>query len=250
MKTKLFVALGAIALGTAADAQMLDLGARYWQMKPSGAASIGSDGIEGTQIDIEDDLGYGRKENILGFDASLGSGSEIAVSYLSLDLAAQNRIDRTVRFGDTLYRANADVSSALEAELLRVAYRYQLGSYGFRGGFLLGVQWVEFRATASAPGFGEAQEKAEAALPVIGAILRFDPAPVVRIDLAIAGGAWDFDQTSVAFWDAEANLRVNLHPLFIGIGYRHIAIDGDDSGIPLEADLTFKGPQIIGGFVF
>lgn len=251
MKTKLFVALTAAALIAAgAEAQMLELGARYWEFKPSGSASVGTDGLAGTDIDIQEDLGYGQKERVLGFDASLGSGSEIAVSYLSLDLAARNRIDRTIRFGDTVYRANADVASALAADLIRIAYRYQLGSYGFRGGFLAGVQWVKLDAEVSAPGFGAAEEKARTALPVIGVNFRFDPAPMFRLDFGIAGGAWDFDKTKVAFWDAEANFRINIHPFFIGLGYRHISIDGDDSSIPLEADLTFKGPQFIGGLVF
>lgn len=251
MKTKLFVvACSLILAGAPVRAQILELGARYWEMKPSGTASIGADGFEGTEIDIEDDLGYGEKENIVGFDAALGSGIDLALSYLSLDLAARNRIDRTIRFGDTVYRARADVSSSLEAELVRAALRYQLGSHGFRGGLLAGVQYVDLNAQLSAPGYAEASEKTSVFLPVIGAILRFDPAPLFRIDLGIAGGAWDFDETSVAFWDAEANFRVNINPFFIGIGYRHISIDGDESSIPLEADLTFKGMQFIGGLVF
>jgi hypothetical protein len=250
MKTKLFVAFSAIAIVAAANAQMLEIGARYWQMTPSGVASVGADGIEGTEIDLKDDLGYGSKENVLGFDASFGSGIQIAVSYLALDLSARNRIDRTIRFGDTLYRARADVSSAIEADLLRAAYRYQRGSYGFSGGFLLGVQLVELNATASARGFGEASESADATLPVIGALVRIDPSELVRIDLVIAGGAWDFDRTRIAFWDGEANVRINLHPLFVGIGYRRVSIDGEDSDIPLDADVTFQGPQVIGGFAF
>lgn len=251
MKTKLFVLGCAVILaGATVRAQMLELGARYWEMKPSGTASIGASGIEGTEIDIEDDLGYGKEEKIIGFDATLGSGIDLALSYLSLDLAARNRIDRTIRFGDTVYRARADVSSALEAELWRAALRYQLGSHGFRGGLLAGIQYVDLTAQLSAPGFADASEKTSTVLPVIGAVLRFDPAPLFRIDLGIAGGAWDFDKTSVAFWDAEANFRVNINPFFVGIGYRHISIDGDDSSIPLEADLTFKGMQFIGGLVF
>ncbi|MCS6771438.1 MAG: hypothetical protein NZ740_05365 [Kiritimatiellae bacterium] len=251
MKTKLFVF--ALALSTvefSAQAQVLELGARYWQMKPSGSAAVGVDGLEGTEIDIQDDLGYGQEEKVIGFDAKVGSGVELAVSHLALDLKARNRIERQIRFSDRTYRASADVESSLEAALWRLAFRFTTGGYGFRGGLQAGAQYVELEAALSARGYGSASEDANAALPVIGALLQFEPAPFFRLDAGIAGGAWDFGEINVTFWDAEANALILLRPFFVGAGYRQISIDGDETSIPLEADLTFKGFQILGGLAF
>lgn len=251
MNTKHFL-VGLVALATACSAtgQILELGARYWMMEPSGSAAVGIDGLEGTKIDIRDDLGYGEKKNIIGFDAKIGSRAEIAASYLSLDLEARNRIDRQIRFSDRTYRASADVESSLKADLWRGVFRFQAGSHGFRGGLMAGVQYVELEAELSARGYGSASEDASAALPVVGALVRFDPAPFFRIDASIAGGAWDFGDIKVTFWDAEANALAVFGPVFAGVGYRQITIDGEEKSIPLEADLTFKGFQILAGVGF
>lgn len=230
--------------------QVLELGGRYWQMKPSGQVAAGADGISGTTVDLKEDLGYRSEETVTGFDAKLGGKVDIALSYFSLDLSARGFPDQSIRFDDVLYTAPTQVDSTLEASFLRAGLRFQAGSHGFRGGLLAGVQRIEVDASLAAPEYGEARASADTVFPVAGAQLRIDPFSWLRLDFSLVGGRWDWDGWSATFWDGEANARVNLSVFFLGLGYRYVNVDATDDSVPLSADIKFSGPQLIGGLSF
>ena len=234
----------------AVTGQGLEFGVRYWEMKPDGTALVGSDGNAGTSIDVKDDLGYGSKETIYGFDAALGSAHQVLLSYFALDASARNELDEPITFGAITFPAGVEVRSSIDADFLRAAYRHELGGDAVRGGLVAGLQWVDLESAVEASGLGRARAEANAVFPVVGVQVRAEPSPLVRLDLGVSGGVWDWNSTHVTFWDAEAGVRVNIYPFFIGFGYRHIAVDAQENGIPLSMDFTFRGPQFMGGFVF
>ena len=249
MRSIIFAGLFAGACFSA-QGQGLQLGGQYWEMKPSGNLSVGRDGRAGTRVDVGNDLGFRSEENVLGFDLVLGAGNEIALSYLDAELSANSRFSKPVEFGGTSFPTTTRIHSELEAKLLRLAYRYQSGSHGFRGGFLAGIQRASVDAEVTSARGGSGSGDASATAPVVGINFRIDPSSLFRIDAGIIGGVWDWDDTDIAFWDATVSLRVNIRPFMIGIGYRQISMDAEDGGLPIEADIRFKGPFLEAGLLF
>jgi hypothetical protein len=238
-----------LALAPPAHA-VLELEGIYWLMSPSGDGSVGIDGAEGTSIDVEDDLGYDSEEGAFGARLVLGNTHQLEVSYIGFDISAEAAIDRTVQFSDKTYRARANLASSLEASVIRGAYRFRGGTDVFGGGFLLGGQYVDLTASVSADRYGAASASTEVGLPVVGAFAEFSPAGFVRLYGTFVAGLAEWDDVSATFYEAEASVRVLLGPVFAGAGYRYLAIDGEDEGIPLEVDLAFQGPTAYAGVTF
>lgn len=240
----------ALLFGAALSARASEIEGYYWYMEPSGNGSVGIDGLEGTKVDLKNDLGYGDSEGVFGANVALGSSHQLALSYMAFNLSAENHVDRQIKFGDETFHADANVASSLDATLVRGAYRFQTGSDEVKGGFLLGAQYVDAKVEASAKDIGSDSENATVGLPVVGAFLRITPAPVLVLRGSVAYGKWDWDDISATFVDAEGSVALNLDPFYAGVGYRHIGIDGEDKSIPLKIDVTFSGPVAYVGLVF
>jgi hypothetical protein len=222
----------------------------YWFMEPSGTGSVGIDGVEGTDFDVQDDLGYGE-EGLVGARFLAGESHQLEVTYLSMDISGDNVLDKQIRFSDVTYRVNTPVESSLDATLIRGAYRFEGGSDETRAGFLVGLQYVDLDADISAAGIGSAEEQVEVAMPVFGALVDLHPQPWLGIRSSIAGGSWEWDDIEATFIDFEASIQMELEagPYF-GAGYRYLMIDGSDDSVPLEADLEFQGPTLYAGLMF
>lgn len=234
---------------THASGQALEIGGQYWEMKPSGHGSVGQDGVPGTTFDVKDDLGYSKKD-VLSFNGALGQGNQILLGYLSADVSGSSQLTRPIRFTDVTFPTGMKVHSSTKADMFRLAYRFQSGSRGFRAGLIAGMEYVKYDTEISGNNFATASGSAKAAVPLIGGQLRFDPAALIRVDLSIIGSPIDFQDTRVDYWDAEANVRLNFRPFFVGVGYRQMTLDVKKKDIPLKADLKFRGPQIIVGLAF
>ncbi|MCO5061969.1 MAG: hypothetical protein M9963_08215 [Kiritimatiellae bacterium] len=231
-----------------ASAQNLELSAQYWEMKPSGSLAIGKDGQPGTSADLGNDLGY-KKDKLLGFDAALGDANRLVFSYLDMGLSANHVLTRDLDIDGTRYASGTDVRSTMDIDLMRLAYQMQNGVYGFRGGFLAGVEYIDFKAQARATSAGEAKESYDTILPIVGAKIHLGP-PSLRVDISLAGSPWDIEGTRINFIDFEANLKASFKGLFAGIGYRNLSFKAENDSAPLKADVKFRGPQLLAGIMF
>lgn len=233
-----------------AQAVQLDLGLAAWEIDVNGTVSAGHGGETGTTVDLPDDLGFDRRERVGALDLVAGQVHQLDVSYLDFEVSAHERIPRTLHFADKVYPSSAHVSSELDANLLRVAYRYATGNDALRGGVLLGLQFADVAAELAAAGAGRAQESVRTTLPVVGVFGNLDPAPFLSLSASVAGGSWNWSDTSVSYIDAQAMARLNLFPFFVSGGYRYVSFEGDDTGVPLDMDLDFQGPQFAAGLRF
>jgi hypothetical protein len=221
----------------------------YWLPTPSGDAAVGIDGVEGTDIDVEDDLGYDDAEGTPSATILLGHTHQIGASWLALDVSARNTVDRQIRFEDLLFRVNSEVASSLEATVIHGFYRLHLGQEPVSGGITLGGIYVDFSASAQAEQIGSASADVTAGMPIAGVHLRLDPVPYLSLRGAFSGMSWTFDDVEATFLDAEASIALRTPTgLFAAAGYRHILIDAEDSGEPIKVDLTFSGPTLSAGF--
>ena len=220
----------------------------YWHMTPSGSAAVGFEDLAGTEVDLEDDFGYDDTEAVLGARVIIGEQVQFGASFFGLDMSSQSRIAREVRFEDTVFAADANVASAIDATFIRAFARFEFGNEEIRGGFLAGGQYIDLEASASAEGFGDADAKTDAGMPILGVHVEWSPHEALRLRASVVGGDWELDDIDVAFFDYEATVHFVPHPsFFIGAGYRHIDIDGEDGDTLIEADLTFSGPIAVAG---
>ncbi len=221
----------------------------YWLVTPSGDAAIGIDGVEGTDIDLEDDLGYGDEEGVPGASLWLGRTHQLGVSFFQLDISAKNNVDRSIKFEDLLFNVNTDVASTLEATVIQGYYKLNLGNDDVTGGLLLGGLYTDFSTSAAASAIGSAQADVEAGMPVIGAHLRIRATPWLGFRGQITGSTWEYDDVDATFIDAEGLVMLRSSAgIFAAAGYRHIGVEVEDKGEPLDIDLTFSGPTVVVGF--
>lgn len=244
------LALGLLALGNVRAQSTLSLDVGLWEMSPAGTVSLGGDGLAGTELDLHDDLGYDDEERIWQGSAYLGRTHQLAVSYLSFEASARTTLDRDLQFGPFTYTKNTTVDSTLDATLLGLGYRYNGGGDGWRSGFIGQILWIDLEATVSASGVGRGEGNLSIPFPVIGVFAEWQPAMILALGGTVQGGAWDWQETSVTYVDAQADARLMLYPFVAGLGYRHLAVQGDDTSLPMEVDLTFSGPVFFAGLSF
>lgn len=233
-----------------ATAQSLDAGLRLWRMSPDGHLAVGAGGVDGTTLDVRDDLGHENAEDVVAASLDVGDVHQFSVSYVQASASAHRILAAGTRVGDREFPAGSSLASSLDISLLRVAYRYRAGLDALRGGLLIGLQNVDLELAAAARGAGAGEGRSRATLPVLGAFAAWAPAPFFTLTASVTGGTWDWGDDSRSFVDAEGLARLDLAPFFVGAGWRYVSLEHVDTDTPLDADLSFAGPQVFGGLTF
>lgn len=248
LRITLLLLLPALVAGPARGQITLDLA--LWDVQPGGTLSLGDGGAAGTEADLEDDLNYTGSDRVGQAAAYIGQTHQLALHYLSYDASARSTLPRPLSLGGADYPAGAAVSTALDLQLIGVGYRYAGGDETFQSGFLITLQQAALEVESTAPDSARADGDLTTLCPVIGVFVDWRPAAIVGLQGTLNGGAWDTASTSLTLLDAQAGIRLLLYPFVAGIGYRHLAVQGDDTDIPLEFDLTFSGPVFFAGLSF
>ena len=220
-----------------------------WLLEPSGEASVGVDGLEGTKIDLEDDFGYSDTETTPGLRVILGDTHQLGFSGFKLDASADSILEREIRFEDNLFTINEAVSSSFELTFLQAYYRLNIGPDVFHGGVLVGGEYIGIEAEAGSPRLGNAAVDADTGMFLIGAFVESEPFKYLKLRAMGMGGAFEINDVEADYFDLEFAVMAHIPPGFqIGAGYRYIDISAEDSNFPLNIDLEFSGPTLNVGF--
>ena len=225
----------------------LEVEGSYWFMQPSGDLSIGIDGLQGTTVDLEHDLGYSGRVGTPDVRIIVGKYVEVGAEFFKFNMSADNTIHREVRFHDLVFPVDADVSTKLDATFARGFVRLNLGTEAIHGGILGGGQYMDFSTKASSSLVGSTEKDVKAGMPYVGAFLELSPVEWLGLRGSVCGFKWDFGEVTAKFIDAEVGAMLKLDWFFAGGGYRHISVDGDDNTYPVTANLKFSGPTIFAG---
>lgn len=225
----------------------LELEGSWWFMQPAGELALGMDGLAGTTLDVQNDLGYGSRIGVPDARIILGKYVEFGAEFFQFSMLAQNTINREVRFHDVVYPVNADVSTRLDATFIRGFARINIGPEEIHGGLLGGGQYMDFAAKASSSVVGETEQNVQAGMPYVGAFLEISPVEWLAIHGRVCGFKWDFEKINAQFIDVEVGAMFKLDWFYAGGGWRHIAVKGDYSSAPLTADLKLSGPTVFVG---
>ncbi len=246
---KIIALIASTLLLSAARADILELEAYSWFMTPEGKAQVGYQGIEGTEVDLKDDLGYDQTENLLGAGVIIGQNHQLGLDFFRVDISAENIVERNITFSDLTFPFRTHVDSKLDASMIRGFYRFKLGPDTLNGGFLLGAQYVDVTAEASASYIGSASESVKAGMPVVGLFAESRPMPFINLRGVITGSTWKWEDVEASFVDVNLGAMFVIPPgITAGAGYRYLNIDGSDKGNKVDVDLDLSGPIVFVGF--
>ncbi len=235
----------------------IEIHLEYFQ--PGFDSSIRLDSQEfgiGTALDLESDLALEDDASELRGELVFHAGERgrVAIDYAAFDRSGSARVGRQVRFGDIVYRADADLDASLESQFAAIGWGYALlHQDAAELGLSLSVAFV--RLDASLTGLAVAQggpsivieehAEAEGPLPMLGVFGGWWFGD--RFRLTASGRYLDIDELDG--WSGSAldyGIRFEwfvLDNIAAAIGYGGTEIeaqfdDADDIG---EADYSYDG---------
>ncbi len=245
---KFMVAAVALLALTAAPAHAwLEVEGSWWFMKPSGNLALGIDGLEGTTVDVQNDLGYGSRIGVPDAKVIIGKYVEFGAEFFQFNMSADNTINRDVRFHDRVFPISADVHTSLEATFVRGFARINVGPDWLHGGVFGGGQYMNFNAKASSSAVGSTEKDVKAGMPYVGGFLEGAPLDWLTLRGSVCGFNWGFGDIDARFLDVEVSALLTLDWFYAGGGYRYITIHGEDTTYPITADLKLSGPLVYVG---
>lgn len=190
--------------------------------------------IDGTAIDIEDDLGMADSEWLPAFEAGmrLGNRFRIEAEYYRLSRSSTYTLRRNIVWDDVTYDAGVDVDSSFDTTVYRGTIGYSfVKTPQWELGADIGAHVTDFAASISGQGrvnsvvipIDQRRQDQLVPLPTIGAYVAWDINKTFslqgRIDwLSLTVGDYSGGLTYV--W-ATANARVWDHVGF-GVGWRYV----------------------------
>jgi outer membrane protein len=235
----LFISCLAV-LSIAVPASAFELGVRgyYWFPKLSGDIRVDNAGINGTKLDLEDDLGIDSKSYPV-FEVFSGLGKHhLSFAFYNLDYDGDTVLTKDVYFNGELFHANERIVSHLKYDNYDVMYRYDLINLeNFLAGGSLGLvaRMMVFDGSASiASASVTTRQDFTAPIPMVGAnfhvgILK----DLIEARLLVTGIGYH-DNTA---FDGQAEISLTPFPfLDIHGGYRFFKINADQDDVKLDFD--------------
>jgi hypothetical protein len=214
-------------------------------------ARLDSDSGEGTDLDLEDDLGLESSMSVarVGGYLWLGRRHRLDVAYFDMSRDASRVIDETIEFGDQVFQINTTIESEQELSILKADYTFAALARD-RGylGIVAGLYIADMAMTLSERTLGAYEsEDVTAPLPLFG--LRGDYAITDRITLRGAVQWFGFDTGDVDgrltdfYVGADYGLGRNQR-MAVGLAYDRVSMNigaEDDDGFDGRLDWGYDG---------
>ncbi len=168
------------------DTWHFELGGLWADFNSSFQLSTGD--VLGAALNLEDDLNLSSDTTTWNVNGSwrFGSASSLGFEYTSFDRDGDNKIDRAITVGDTVFEADARIETEAKLDFLRLYYRWSAINNGkTEAGFSFGLS--TYKISASIAGEGTVTEGGEstfrrraaekedilAPIPVVGLFLNY-----------------------------------------------------------------------------
>ena len=195
----------------------------------------------GDHIDMQNDLGFKRSNNVTAELALQLGDSRLQLSYLPLDFKGSGTLSRTISFNGKQYTGSTPVSSELKAKIYDLAYTYYLINMNnlpsrFQLGIEASVKLVHAEASMTQANVTNSMS-ATVPIPTIGLRARVALADF----LGVVGRVGYISYGNNRFLDADGQVEFSPVPLFgIYAGYRRLELKADTSGVYLN--INMNGP--------
>jgi hypothetical protein len=194
---------------------------------------LDSDAGDGTDLDLEDDLGFETSTSVARFGGYywFNERHRLDVSYFDLSRDASKRIEETINFGDKVFNINTVVTAENDLTIYKIDYTWAAlsrdrGYLGLVGGLYIG----EIGMSLSEPTLGTAEsESVTAPLPVIG----------LRGEYAV-GEHWTLRGAAQWFGITVDDVSGTLRDMYFGGDYAF----GERTSVGLAYNLVSMGIEV------
>jgi hypothetical protein len=215
------------------------------------SARLDSGSNEGTDIDLEDDLGLDSSMSVarLGGYLWFGRRHRFDVAYFDMSREASRVIDETIEFGDQVFQINTTIESEQDLSILKADYTFAALARD-RGylGIVAGLYVADMAMALSQRTLGAYEsEDVTAPLPLFG--IRGDYAITDRITLRGAVQWFGFETDDIDgrltdfYVGADYGLGQNQR-MAIGLAYDRVSMNigaEDDDGFDGRLDWGYDG---------
>jgi hypothetical protein len=210
---------------------------------------LDSDAGDGTEINLEDDLGLESSTSVarLGGYVWLGERHRLDGAYFDLSRSASFPIDETIEFGDETFVINTVVETESDLTIIKADYTFAVlarerGWFGITGGLYIAETTMSIRQAT----LGRSEtEDVTAPLPVFG--LRGDYAINDRITLrgAVQLFAFEADDVDGRFSDFYVGADYGFgQRMAVGLAYNRVSMNlgaVEDQGLDVRLDWGYDG---------
>ena len=225
-----------------------ELGARvsYWFSNISGNVRVDSNVIQGTTIDLKNDLGIDR--SYMGYFEIYGQFGRhhLTAGYVDTDYSGSTNIPRTLIFGGKTYPAGSLVQAEIKLKVIDFEYLYDFLRFDqFLSGLSFGgigkIMYVEGHTSSFAPALAlSGQGSFYAPIPMLGLGARLG---LLGNWLEVRGKATGSNFSGNTFYEADAALALRLIPFTeLSGGYRVIRYDYEKNNLFFNVKLS--GPYV------
>lgn len=241
-----------LSLLCAGTASAFEVGARgaYWITTFSGEFQLDSDGVRGTLIDAQDDLGIEDEDFVFGEVWLWAGDHHLTLAGMKVDYSGDETLSEPIVFGGVTFPAGVQAESSLEYLMLDLTYQYDLIDLenvlaGFSLGPIVQVKYLdgEVKMEGREPVSGLQIEESETfrfPIPMLGVGAHLGVlADWVEVRARAAGITYQGNSL------IEALGEVGVTPFpFLEIvgGYRYFSIDIDEQDVLL--DYKQYGPYV------
>ena len=214
------------------------------------------DGLEGTEIDFEDDLALDDDEST--FFGSLEwrflKRNKLTFNYYSLERDATTRTQDVIIFDGTIFPPGIGVDSFINADIYELNYSFSfIFSERMNLAAGVGISAQDYEIGIASTLIPQLREEEDFVAPLPTLNLEFQYALTDNWSIDLQGGWLDaeFDindnEVDGRIITANAGLRWKVFK-YLGVtaGYTYFDLDGDFSDSNTEADIAveYKGPQL------
>ncbi len=197
----------------------------------------------GTHIDMKNDLGFKRSDNVTAEAAIQLGDSRLSLGYLPLDFKGSGTLTRTINYNGQTYTAGTTVNSRVKADIYDLAYTYYLINMNdmpsrFQLGIEPAVKFIQAKSSLTNTATNVTNEvSATVPIPTIGVRARVALADFI----GVVGRVGYMGYASNRFLDVDGQIEFSPVPLLgIYAGYRKFDLKADTSGVFL--DMRMDGP--------
>jgi len=248
LKIALFtLALTGLAVAPALADEIVSLKAGYLMLSPEGTFAVEGNGLTGSPVDLDTDLGFDDSEDYF-VEGALNLGPfRLAVSYLPVEFSGAGNLTQTIDFNGTTFDVGVATTSEVKLNIVDAGLTWHVINIDdlpmrIQLGPEIAVKYVDADLTMTGVDANTSlsvteSESVQVPIPTIGARARIGLSDYFGLVGRV--GYMEFQDNS--FLDAEAQIEFSPIPL-VGVfgGYRYFDLQVDDSGVFVDAQ--FAGP--------
>ena len=212
----------------------------------------GTAGMDGTEVDLEGDLGLNRSDSVFRIDGYYRFNRKHRLDFSAFDLSrtASKVIQKNIQWNDTLFPIDTTVNSDFDLAIYKIAYTWSFmrKDKGYLG-FTAGLYIADFGTRLEAEAIGEFESNGlTAPLPVIGLRGQYDFSEKLSFRASGEIFAIEYEDYSGSLYDIYAGLDYQFFKhVAIGIGVNSVKLNIGISKDKFNGDIDWRYD---GGLVF